>query len=402
MADPPRGDKPQYKVYRAGSDAPPRDVDSHAGAEQQAAPSAPQQQPQQSPPQTGQPKPQPQYNVYRSGVRDRMQPNRLDPRRLFRRRRPDEREPAPPKPQRDARRIAIKTLKYGAIAAVMWILLSVVLFFVSAQTQPGVGDDARNALSPGGTLLTGSTVLVLGSDARPKDSKEPGAGGPSRSDSILLLHVGLGGVSRLSIPRDSYTNIPGHGMNKINAAYAFGGAALTIKTVEQFLGNGLKINHLVVVDFQHFPDFIDSLGGVDVTLRKCVHSNSFGGKKVNLSRGTHHLTGHQALAFSRVRENFCDPRENDIDRGKRQQQVLSSIKSRAFSLRTFFHGPWVAWNAPRAIRSDLHGPGLSELAADFVTGGSGKTEILKPAQLSPNLIIDDGTKRDAVHRLLGN
>ena len=406
MADPPRGDKPQYKVYRAGSDAPARDVGSARDAEQQPAPAESPQQPQQSPPPTGQPKQAPQYNVYRSGgvgggVRERLEPNRLDPRRLFRRRREDDQRPRPA-PQRDARRIAFKALKYGAIASVVWILLAVVLFFVSAQTQPGVGDKAKNALSPGGTLLTGSTILVLGSDARPKNSKEPGAGGPSRSDSILLLHVGIGGVTRLSIPRDSYTNIPGHGMNKINAAYAFGGPALTIKTVEQFLGNGLKINHLIVVDFQHFPEFIDSLGGVDVTLKKCVHSNSFGGKKVILSKGTHHLTGHQALAFSRVRENFCDPRENDIDRGKRQQQVLSSIKNRMFSLRTFFHAPWVSWNAPRAIRSDLHGPGLSALALDLVTGGSGQTSILKPSQLSPNLIIDDGTKRDAVHKLLGN
>jgi LCP family protein required for cell wall assembly len=406
MADPPRGDKPQYKVYRAGSDAPARDVGSAREAEQQPAPAESPQPPPQSPPPTGQPKQPPQYNVYRSGgvgggVRERLEPNRLDPRRLFRRRREDDQRPRPA-PRRDARRIAFKALKYGAIASVVWILLAVVLFFVSAQTQPGVGDKAKNALSSGGTLLTGSTILVLGSDARPKNSKEPGAGGPSRSDSILLLHVGIGGVTRLSIPRDSYTNIPGHGMNKINAAYAFGGPALTIRTVEQFLGNGLKINHLIVVDFQHFPEFIDSLGGVDVTLKKCVHSNSFGGKKVILSKGTHHLTGHQALAFSRVRENFCDPRENDIDRGKRQQQVLSSIKSRMFSLRTFFHAPWVAWNAPRAIRSDLHGPGLSALALDLVTGGSGQTSILKPSQLSPNLIIDDGTKRDAVHKLLGN
>jgi LCP family protein required for cell wall assembly len=408
MADPPRGDKPQYKVYRAGSDAPARDVDSPSGADQQRAPEEgrqPPQQPPSSPPPTGQPQPPRQYNVYRSGggVRDRLEPSKLDPRRLFKRRQGDDDVPGPlkTKPARSRSRIALKALKYGTIASVVWILLAVVLFFVSAQTQPGVGDDAKNALSPGGTLLTGSTILVLGSDARPKNSKEPGAGGPSRSDSILLLHVGLGTVTRLSIPRDSYTNIPGHGMNKINAAYAFGGPALTIKTIEQFLGNGLEINHLILVDFQHFPEFIDSLGGVDVTLKKCVHSNSFGGKKVNLSKGTHHLTGHQALAFSRVRENFCDPRENDIDRGKRQQQVLSSIKSRAFSVRTFFHAPWVAWNAPRAIRSDLHGPGLSALASDLVTGGSGKTSVLTPAQLQPNLIVDDNEKRDAVRRLLG-
>jgi LCP family protein required for cell wall assembly len=407
MADPPRGDKPQYKVYRAGSDAPARDVDSPPGADQQRAPEERQQPPQPqppSPPPTGQPQPPPQYNVYRSGggVRDRIEPSRLDPRRLFRRGRGDQPEqPLRPGPQRSPRRIAVKTLKYGAIAAVLWIVLAVVLFFVSAQTQAGVDGKTKDALASGGTLLTGSTILVLGSDARPKGSKEPGAGGPSRSDTLLLLHVGLGSVTRLSIPRDSYTNIPGHGMNKINAAYAYGGAGLTIRTVEQFLGNGLKINHIIVVDFQHFPDFIDSLGGVDVTLKKCVRSNSFDGKRVHLKRGTHHLTGHQALQFARVRENFCDLRENDIDRGKRQQQVLSAIKQRALSLRTFFHAPWVAWNAPRAIRSDVHGPGLSALALDLTTGGSGKTAVLKPAQLSPNLIVDDTEKRDAVRALLG-
>jgi LCP family protein required for cell wall assembly len=407
MADPPRGDKPQYKVYRAGSDAPARDANSPPGADQRRAPEERQQPPQQpppGPPPTGRPQPPPQYNVYRSGggVRDRVAPSKLDPRRLLRRGPGDQPDqPLRPQPRRSPGRIALKTLKYAAIASGAWILLAVVLFFVSAQTQKGVDGKTKNALSSGGTLLTGSTILVLGSDARPKNSKEPGAGGPSRSDSLLLLHVGLGSVTRLSIPRDSYTNIPGHGMSKINAAYAYGGAALTVKTVEQFLGNGLKINHIILIDFQHFPDFIDSLGGVDVTLKKCVRSNSFGGKRVRLRRGTHHLTGHQALAFARVRENFCDPRENDIDRGKRQQQVLSGIKSQALSVRTFFHAPWVAWNAPRAIRSDLHGPGLSAVALDMATGGSGQTAVLKPAQLSPNLVIDDAEKRDAVRRLLG-
>src|SRR5207237_1138804 len=87
---------------------------------------------------------------------------------------------------------------------------------------------------PGGA----APALVLGSDQRPKGTHEGGAStsGPSRSDSILLMRVGGGHAGRLSIPRDTVVDIPGHGRNKINAAYAFGGAALAIKSVEQLLG----------------------------------------------------------------------------------------------------------------------------------------------------------------------
>ena len=83
-----------------------------------------------------------------------------------------------------------------------------------------------------------SPFLVLGSDARPKGSKEPGASASgSRSDSILLMRIGGGKNARLSIPRDTIVDIPGHGPNKINAAYAFGGPALAVQTIEQYLGN---------------------------------------------------------------------------------------------------------------------------------------------------------------------
>ena len=120
------------------------------------------------------------------------------------------------------------------------------------------------------------------------------------------MHVGLGSVRKLSVLRDTPVDIPGHGTQKINAAYAFGGAPLMIKTVEAYLGNGLEINHIVEVSFEDFPDFIDALGGIDVKLDDCIQSNSFGGKRVRLSKGEHHLDGKDALAFARVRENECD------------------------------------------------------------------------------------------------
>src|SRR5918912_63257 len=101
-------------------------------------------------------------------------------------------------------------------------------------------DAADTELGGGGyTLTSPNTILVLGSDARTKGSKEPGAnkiGEPSRSDSILLVRIGGGHNATLAIPRDTVVDIPGHGQNKIHAAYAFGGPSLAIRTVEQFLG----------------------------------------------------------------------------------------------------------------------------------------------------------------------
>lgn len=293
-----------------------------------------------------------------------------------------------------------RILRWVLLAVGAWLLLSFVLFMVSAQFQKGVSDETKDALSGGGSLLSGSTILVLGSDERSEETLEPGAEGvPARADSILLLHVGFGSVRRLSILRDSEAEIPGHGTGKINSAYAYGGARLMIETVEQFLGNGLEINHVVEVNFDDFPEFIDSLGGIDIKLSNCVRSNSFGGRRVRLGKGEHHLDGRRALQFARVRKNECAPNEDDRQRAARQQQVMSAIRSQILSPSTFFRLPLVSWQAPRTLRTDLRGPGLLALFADVMTGGAGKTRILTPYQLSP-LLVSEEEKRDAVRDLV--
>jgi len=258
-------------------------------------------------------------------------------------------------------------VRYVLLAIVAWILLSVVVFFVSATLQEGVSPRTERVLGLGGprtNLLFGSNVLVLGSDARPANSKEPGAGGPARADSILLLHAGFGSVRRLSILRD----------------------------------------HVVEVSFENFPKLIDGLGGVNVTLRRCLRSQPFGGRKFSLGRGEHRLNGRQALAFARVRKNTCAPNENDAARAARQQQVLSSMRSRLLNPLTFPRLPIVAWQAPRALRSDMRGPGLAALFTDLVTGGSGTTHVLRPAANGPagSLLVSELEKRQAVKALQGN
>jgi LCP family protein required for cell wall assembly len=302
-----------------------------------------------------------------------------------------------------------RVLRYALIGAALWLLFSFVVFMISAQTQEGVSERTENALSGGGSLVTGSTILVLGSDQRERGSKEPGArGAPSRADSIMLLHVGLGSVRKLSILRDSFANIPGNGQGKINAAYAIGGAALTIRTVEEFLGNGVDINHVIEVDFENFPELIDALGGVDVKLETCLKSDRFGGKRLKLSKGTHHLSGREALRFARVRTNRCAPNEDDRQRAARQQLVLKGMRDRLVHPKnwpsSFVRAPWIAWEAPRALRTDMKGPGLLMLFTDLLSGGSGETSVLKPDGVNGDgsLRIERSSRAAAARRLLGD
>ncbi len=297
-----------------------------------------------------------------------------------------------------------RVLKWLALAVLGWLLLSFVLFMVSAQVQEGVSDDAEKTLSTGGTLLSGSTILVLGSDARTGSSIDDSQSGPSRADSIMLVHAALGSVRKLSIPRDIEVEIPGEGTNKINAAYALGGPALTIETIEQFLGNDLEINHLVEVSFENFPQLINSLGGITVNNKTRICSPPFDNfwKGLTFRRGEIELNGRRALGYARVRKNPCAPAEDDRDRAARQQEVLRAMGAQVKSPSTFFRLPWVSWKAPQALKSDLKGPGLMALFADMATGTSDETAVLEAGCCvnGSNLFVSDGAKRDAVEKLV--
>ena len=163
----------------------------------------------------------------------------------------------------------------------------------------------RAALTPdGGSILSTSTnVLVLGSDRRPGETS-------SRSDSILLIRSdpGKNQIAELSIPRDLRVPIPGHGDDKINAAYAYGGPTLAIQTINDLLGQkDAPVNHVVLVDFGGFKDLIDSLGGITIVNPEKIISNSFDGVVWRFSKGSIHLDGRHALAYARVRENTRTP-----------------------------------------------------------------------------------------------
>jgi LCP family protein required for cell wall assembly len=303
-----------------------------------------------------------------------------------------------------------RVVKWVVLAALGWIALSLVLFLISAQIQQG---DLNGKVDLGGAgfpLTSPNTVLVLGSDTRSKGSKEPGAetSGTGRSDSIMLMRVGGGKNARLSIPRDTIVDIPGHGRNKINAAYAIGGPALAVETIENFLG--LQVNHLIEVNFDNFPDLIDAMGGINYE-GGCVVSRINGGYKnggytLRLKKGKAHINGQQALALARTRHNDCNKAESDLTRARRQQKILSAMKSRLISPFAFPRLPLIAWNAPKALRSDMSGPTLLGLFGALATSGSPPTRILKPdgAETAPDggsgLHVSDAEKARDVRRFL--
>jgi LCP family protein required for cell wall assembly len=283
------------------------------------------------------------------------------------------------------RRLTIKRVVLGLIGLIFaWLLLSLVLFLISShfeRTSPP--SNVAGVLDPAGYPLTSANnILVLGSDRRPKGSKEPGAdtSGPSRSDSIMLMRVGGGHSARLSIPRDTVLEIPGHGLQKINAAYAFGGPALSISVIKRYLD--IPINHIVEVNFEDFPQLIDAMGGVDYT-GDCIVSRVDGGFRnggftLRLAKGTHHLDGKQALALARTRENLCRPNETDLQREEHQQALFTDMKSRLTSPSSFIRLPLIAWNAPPAIISDMGGPTLLGLFGSLAFSGTPPTRVLKP------------------------
>src|SRR6201994_551339 len=225
-----------------------------------------------------------------------------------------------------ARRIAF----WLGIAIVGWIFISLLSFAISAQLQSfKLGGEVKDALHGNPFILpSAQNILVMGTDARPPDTKEPGAAnnpkcyeqqekgeaphapcspGEYRADSIMVIRAGGGTFNKLSIPRDSYAEIPGYQPTKINAAFAFGGAALQIKTVEKFLN--IKIDHVAIINFTGLENLVDAVGGVQVNLKHKLCADIAGGSghgqggvTLHLKKGENTLNGEQALAYSRIRE----------------------------------------------------------------------------------------------------
>ena len=324
--------------------------------------------------------------------------------------------PAPPRHTRPAdggsrRRAWTRPKRLLAILLgllVTWLALSLVLFLISSHFErTALPSNVAATLDPAGSPLTSANnILVLGSDRRQKNSREPGAEktGFGRSDTIMLIRTGGGHSARLSIPRDTVVEIPGYGLQKINAAHSIGGPAESVRIIKNWLG--IPINHVVEVNFENFPALIDAMGGVDYTggciISRLDGGSSQGGFTLRLRAGTHHIDGRQALAIARTRENLCAPNETDLQREEHQQALFNSMKQRLLSVSSFFRLPWIAWNTPPTIISDMSGPTLLQLFGGLAVEGTPATRILRPtgAVILPGggegLTVSEAAKRAAV------
>ena len=187
----------------------------------------------------------------------------------------------------------------------------------------------------------GTNWLIVGSDSRQglsrtqRDALHVGSDlGTSDSDSLMLLHMGGPKPVLISIPRDSYVPIPGHGMNKINASLAFGGPTLLIQTVENV--TGLRINHYMGIGFDGLVTVVNTVGGVRICLPQAIQDSYSG---VNLSKGCHNLNGTQALAFVRDRHSFAT---SDLQRIQDQRAFLKALLSKATSPGVYLN-PFTAY-----------------------------------------------------------
>ena len=186
-----------------------------------------------------------------------------------------------------------------------------------------------SALS-GAADTPGTTYLLAGSDSRADGAVQDGFNESERADSIMLVNVAPNGQKvALSIPRDTYAEIPGVGWDKINASYAYGGPQLLVETVEKL--TGLTVDHFVQIGMGAVPDMVDAVGGVELCYDNDADDQYSG---LTWTAGCHTVDGTTALQFSRMR--YQDP-EGDIGRTKRQRQVISKVISSAASPSTLLN-----------------------------------------------------------------
>jgi LCP family protein required for cell wall assembly len=172
-----------------------------------------------------------------------------------------------------------------------------------APTKKPVAKEAQN-------------ILFIGSDAR------AGLAG-ARSDVIVLMHIASNRktVTLVHFPRDLYVSVPGHGKDKINAAFAYGGSPLLVQTLQDLVG--VPIDHVAIVDFEGFKNMTDAVGGVNVYVEE--PSSNLG---YTFAKGYQEMGGAEALAFVRERKDLS---EGDISRGRRQQAFIKALMLKSLS-----------------------------------------------------------------------
>ncbi|WP_205740669.1 LCP family protein [Haloactinopolyspora alba] len=240
----------------------------------------------------------------------------------------------PPKKPKRRRSGFVRFLRWLLIILlVIVIALLVLAWYVWGRIDKvdAIPDDHGDARSDG------QVILLVGSDSREElsegEQSELGTGDASgqRTDTIMLLHVPGDGArpALISVPRDSLVDIPDEGENRVNAAFAFGGAPLLVETLEQ--NTGVAIDDYVQIGFGGFAEIVDALGGVEMCLDEPVQDEK---AHIDLPAGCQQLEGAQALGYARAR-HFDGG--SDLGRVERQRELISSISDKALSAGTLLN-----------------------------------------------------------------
>lgn len=264
--------------------------------------------------------------------------------------------------------ITVLVLANLGVLAFIWVVQTGNNLLAGANT---LDDSVTEVLDPtsGGTR----TFLIVGSDSREGLDDLDGFGDFSgaRGDVVMLVRVDSDtGVARLlSIPRDLWVDIPGHGENRINAAYAFGGAPLMIETIKDNLG--VPVNHYVEIDFVGFQALVDEVGGIEIDFPNAARDAKSG---LDVGPGLQTLDGDQALAYARSRHyqelqdgSWVSVNASDIGRTERQQAVIKGIVARLKSPSSLAEAGSIAgaMSQHMAIDSNLAEVSVASMVWDF-------------------------------------
>ncbi|HEY3528539.1 MAG TPA: LCP family protein [Nocardioides sp.] len=236
----------------------------------------------------------------------------------------------------------------------LWLLLLLWLVYLVAVPVFAWNNVSQVNAFPSGHRpadTPGTNYLIVGSDSRKgltaaqRKQLHTGNDSGQRTDTIMLLHDGSGPSLLMSIPRDSLVAIPGHGTTKINAAFAYGGPKLLIRTIEQL--TGIRIDHYVEIGFGGFVNVVDSVGGITICPK---HNMDDKLANLHVKKGCQHADGRVALAYARSRH--ADPKLGDVARGGQQREVVNAVGHKALSPWTFVN-PFRYWSLNMSAADSL-------------------------------------------------
>ncbi len=251
-----------------------------------------------------------------------------------------------------------------------------------------------------GGLIEPKTILFLGSDVVYSDregrKKADKAAFNGRTDTIMLARLDpyRNSLDVLSIPRDTLANIPGYGVQKINAANVLGGPELTMRTVSNLLD--LPVNDYLILNVHGLVEMINELGGITVEIPKPMHYMDWTAKLlINLEPGAHTLTGNQAMGFVRFRHDAL----GDIGRVQRQQIFIGALLNRAMRPDAWLHIPKLISISQNYIDSNMSMPYILKIA-NFMRGvpKANQHMVMLPGHFSGT--GDWAVEPDDVHRIV--